>query len=161
MAKEMKEVDIFRDTYVRYLGYANEVGEAFRGIVAKNLVRFSYAVAIGYVIADSSCKAVVAYQQEPSPHKIKRVALSASDCLIWQGFASVVIPGFTINRICYSVQFAQKKFSGKKFQSPWISVAIGLISIPFIIHPIDALVENGMNLTYRKWVGHSPNIAPD
>ena len=30
---EEKEVDIYRDTPVRLLGYANEVGEAFRALV--------------------------------------------------------------------------------------------------------------------------------
>ena len=36
MADEKKEtaaVDIYRDTPVRFLGYANEVGEAFRALV--------------------------------------------------------------------------------------------------------------------------------
>ena len=28
------EVDIYRDTPVRFLGYANEVGEAFRALVS-------------------------------------------------------------------------------------------------------------------------------
>ncbi|XP_012266763.1 mitochondrial fission process protein 1 [Athalia rosae] len=161
MAKGIKEVDIFRDTHVRYLGYANEVGEAFRSIVGKNLVRLSYAVAIGYVLADSSHKAAVVYQQDASSNRIKQVALSASDTLIWQGFASVIIPGLTINRLCYAVQLAQKKLNNKKFKSPWVSVAVGLASIPFIIRPIDLLVEDGMNHTYRQWVGYSPNKVPD
>ena len=34
-----KEVDIYRDTLVRLLGYANEVGEAFRALVH---VRYQY-----------------------------------------------------------------------------------------------------------------------
>ena len=34
-APEVKpEVDIYRDTPVRFLGYANEVGEAFRALVS-------------------------------------------------------------------------------------------------------------------------------
>ena len=34
-----EEKDVFRDTPVRYLGYANEVGEAFRAQVHVNWVR--------------------------------------------------------------------------------------------------------------------------
>ena len=37
MAEDKKpesEVDIYRDTPVRFLGYANEVGEAFRALVS-------------------------------------------------------------------------------------------------------------------------------
>ena len=47
------EVDIYRDTPVRFLGYANEVGEAFRALVHVNWVRFSYGVASAYVLADT------------------------------------------------------------------------------------------------------------
>ena len=46
------EVDLFRDTPVRYLGYANELGEAFRPILPKFLVP-SYFVSFGYVFADT------------------------------------------------------------------------------------------------------------
>ena len=65
--KSPEETDIYRDTPVRYLGklpilptvtppypgYANEVGESFRSIVGVNWVRLSYAVSIGYVLADT------------------------------------------------------------------------------------------------------------
>lgn len=38
------------------LGYANEVGESFRAVVHKNVVRGSYVVAFGYVLADTADK---------------------------------------------------------------------------------------------------------
>lgn len=52
-----KEVDIYRDTPVRLLGYANEVGEAFRALVNVKLVYASYGVASAYVLADTYDKA--------------------------------------------------------------------------------------------------------
>ncbi|ESO97543.1 hypothetical protein LOTGIDRAFT_60346, partial [Lottia gigantea] len=45
--------DVFRDTWVRYLGYSNEVGEAFRSLVNVKLVYLSYGLASSYVLADS------------------------------------------------------------------------------------------------------------
>ena len=36
---EEKAVDIYRDTPVRFMGYANEVGEAFRALVNVRSVR--------------------------------------------------------------------------------------------------------------------------
>lgn len=54
---EAKEVDIYRDTPVRLLGYANEVGEAFRALVDKKVVLASYGVASVYVLADTYDKA--------------------------------------------------------------------------------------------------------
>ena len=38
------------------LGYANEVGEAFRSLVHVRWVRFSYVVASTYVCADAASK---------------------------------------------------------------------------------------------------------
>jgi len=42
---EAGEVDIYRDTPLRYLGYANEVGEAFRALMHVRWVRAAYGVA--------------------------------------------------------------------------------------------------------------------
>ena len=52
-----EEVDIYRDTPVRLLGYSNEVGEAFRALVHVNWVRASYGLASAYVLADTADKA--------------------------------------------------------------------------------------------------------
>ena len=49
--------DLFRDTWLRYLGYANEVGESFR-YQAPWAVKPSYAIAFGYVLADTVDKTV-------------------------------------------------------------------------------------------------------
>ena len=49
--KKPEEVDIYRDTPLRLLGYANEVGEAFRALVHVNWVRLSYGVASCYVVS--------------------------------------------------------------------------------------------------------------
>ncbi|CAN0168442.1 unnamed protein product, partial [Ectocarpus fasciculatus] len=50
------QVDIFRDTALRYMGYANEVGEAFRPLIPAFAVVASYGVAIAYVSADAVAK---------------------------------------------------------------------------------------------------------
>ena len=49
------DVDIYRDTPVRFLGYANELGESFRPIFPA-LVAPSYALAFSYVFADTHDK---------------------------------------------------------------------------------------------------------
>ncbi|XP_011684660.1 PREDICTED: mitochondrial fission process protein 1 [Wasmannia auropunctata] len=156
MTNEQVEVDLYRDTYVRYLGYANEVGEAFRSLVPKSVVWFSYAVSSGYVLADTVHKGAKVYRTDITPQRTKNVLLSTSDTLIWQAFASVIIPGFTINRICAAVLFAQRRSIRAAWKKPWIPTLIGLVSIPFIIHPIDHAVEGAMDVTYRKWTGYHP-----
>jgi len=57
-----KDVDIYRDTPIRLLGYANEVGEAFRAIVSAKLVWASYGLASMYVLADTQDKVYIKQQ---------------------------------------------------------------------------------------------------
>ncbi|GBP64666.1 Mitochondrial fission process protein 1 [Eumeta japonica] len=89
--------DFFRDTWIRYMGYANEVGEAFRGVVPAHVVRKSYYVAFGYVVADTAHKSLKVLKND---RKLSKSVAVAGDALIWQTLASVLIPGLAINRIC-------------------------------------------------------------
>ena len=136
-----EEVDIYRDTPIRYLGYANEVGEAFRNLVHKNAVRFSYLVSASYVLADATSKA----RKEKDLVDGKPIRTFA-DVLIWQGLASVAIPGFTINRICWGLGKALQKLPANKRSV--IVTGSGLLAIPFIIKPID----KGVDLLMEKGV---------
>lgn len=47
---------------IPFSGYANEIGEAFRSIVPNSIVWLSYAVASGYVLADTINNGFKAYQ---------------------------------------------------------------------------------------------------
>ncbi|XP_077996336.1 mitochondrial fission process protein 1-like [Glandiceps talaboti] len=148
-----KETDLFRDTLVRYLGYANEVGESFRSLVPVSVVRFSYLVASGYVAADSVDKGWKAnkIQWKDDSIKTKKVIHAVGDCLVWQGLASVIIPGVTINRICaLSLYLMAKSTSLPLNVRKWTTTAIGLSAIPFIIKPIDRGVDLMMDSTVRK-----------
>jgi len=137
------EVDIYRDTPVRLLGYANEVGEAFRKLVPSAVVKASYGVSFAYVLADTFDKT----KKAPEGKK----AVYAVDTLIWQTLASIAIPGFTINRICALSYFLLNKSKGMSPSARlWTTTAIGLASIPFIVKPIDHGVDYVMDKTLRK-----------
>lgn len=149
------EVDLYRDTPVRYLGYANEVGEAFRSLVKKVVVHATYGVAVGYVLADTADKATKRHKLPESEGGGTRGALIASgDTLIWQMLASVIVPGFTINRICWGSSKILKatKLKGAHPAVKFIPTIVGLASIPLIIHPIDSAIDTLMDNTYRKYV---------
>eukprot|EP00088_Acartia_fossae_P030147 TRINITY_DN3111_c0_g1_i15.p1 TRINITY_DN3111_c0_g1~~TRINITY_DN3111_c0_g1_i15.p1 ORF type:complete len:154 (+),score=28.74 TRINITY_DN3111_c0_g1_i15:87-548(+) len=152
MAEEKGEVDIYRDTPVRFLGYANEVGEAFRALVHVRWVRLSYVVASGYVLADTQDKAG---KKLKAGGDHKEVAISAMDTLVWQAFASVIVPGFFINRLCAASLFGLARALPTVAESSrkWAVTGLGLGSIPFIIHPIDNMVHAVMDNTTRKWIG--------
>lgn len=73
--------DFFRDTWIRYLGYANEVGEAFR-YVLPSLVAPSYFLSIGYMLGDVIDKG--RREHGRSLGDVKRTLETSLDCFIWQ-----------------------------------------------------------------------------
>ncbi|QDZ22942.1 mitochondrial fission process protein [Chloropicon primus] len=154
--------DLYRDTFVRYAGYANEVGESFKNIVSKTTYRASYAVAIMYVIADATDKGIKAEaiaatgsgqaSGEAAKSPEVEAAKAAVDTLIWQSLASVIIPGYTINRIVWLAKKLTDSFDGK-LPAPakkWAPTLVGLSVIPLIVHPIDEGVTKLLDLTIRN-----------
>ncbi|XP_063171348.1 mitochondrial fission process protein 1 isoform X4 [Candoia aspera] len=132
--------DPYRDTWLRYLGYANEVGESFRALVPVSVVWASYGVATAYVTADAvdKGKKAAAAAKPLEEGRTTRTAVAVVDTFIWQGLASVVIPGFTINRICAGSLYLMGSLT--RWPLPvrkWTTAAVGLMAIPFIIKPID------------------------
>ena len=131
--------DRFREWPVRLLGYANEVGEAFRPLVPRWVVNISYATAGSYVLTDAAWRASTAPSEQSA-------AFEAFDTLVWQTLASVVIPGAAINRVVWMV--------GRLTASRWLPTAIGLGCIPLIVDPIDRGVEVGMDMGIRPLLAH-------
>jgi fission process protein 1 len=147
------EVDIYRDTALRYAGYANEVGEAFAPLTPGWCVPFSYAVAITYVIADTidKTKKVLDGTKYAGDNINTCAAIEGVDALIWQLAASVALPGYTIHQLV-AIVVALLDASGVD-QSGVISAlptACGLAMIPFIVKPLDELAEVAMDVTFRK-----------
>jgi hypothetical protein len=54
--------DPFKDSLWRFLGYANEVGEALRPLVPSAFVWSTYAIAIGYAAGDTYHKTNQVYE---------------------------------------------------------------------------------------------------
>lgn len=146
--------NVFRDSPLRYLGYANEIGESFRYQFPK-LVVPSYMVAFGYCIADAASAGHQTYNEASttkSPTAAFDSVVSTFDCLIWQSLASVMIPGATINQIVRASRFAvsRRPIAIPAMVATWMPTAMGLGSIPLIIQPIDHGVDLLMDSTYRK-----------
>uniref|UniRef100_U5EHF3 Mitochondrial fission process protein 1 n=1 Tax=Corethrella appendiculata TaxID=1370023 RepID=U5EHF3_9DIPT len=148
----INEKDIFRDTPIRYLGYANEIGEAFRPIIKKIFVHATYGVAVSYVLTETSYKSKIQYDKPEPEGGFRSAAILSGDILLWQMLASVIVPGFTINRICWLTKKAVKVSKIKGPVGKWTPTMIGLLAIPFIIHPIDKSIDFVMDSTYRKYL---------
>ena len=112
------DYNIFRDSLLRYCGYANEVGESFRYMYPK-FVTPSYVVAFGYCLADSVSAGyqVMAVTEDVGDErsssssktltrsKETRAAIAFFDTLLWQSLASVAIPGGVINTIVRATRY--------------------------------------------------------
>lgn len=146
------EPDLYRDTWVRYLGYANEVGESFRALVPKALVWATYGIATAYVTADAADKGRKAAQTKTDgPGRTTDITVAVVDTFVWQALASVAIPGFTINRICATSLYLMGRVT--RWPLPvrkWATTAIGLSTIPVIITPIDRSVDFLLDSSLRK-----------
>lgn len=95
------------------------------------------------------------FQQKPEVLGGKRIwpaAKIAGDVFLWQIFASVIIPGFVINRITWGVGKLCKNAKLTGLGRKWTPTCIGLLAIPFIIRPIDSAVDHAMDNTYRKYL---------
>ena len=96
MATNFSEVDIFRDSPLRYAGYLNEVGEAFRPLVPEFIVYLSYVAALSYVFADTASKGKAAADEQSGDFGCGQCAVL--ECLTFQMLASIIFPSFIINR---------------------------------------------------------------
>jgi len=140
MSEGSGDPDALRQGPVRLLGYANEVGEAFRPLVPRWAVAASYGVAGAYVSADAGWRSMM----PPPGHS---PIVEAVDTVLWQGLASVAIPGFVINRI---VHVAGRLSPASIVR--WSPTAAGLASIPLIIKPIDHGVDELMDKVVRPFI---------
>ena len=70
------------------------------------------------------------------------------DALIWQALASVIVPGFVVNRVVAT--------AGRATTRPMVPTFCGLASIPLIIKPIDHAVDAAMDASLRPYVLKTP-----
>ena len=124
-------VDLYRDTPVRFLGYANELGESFKPLIPRVAYLGTYGVACAYVAADANDK----YRRDGDVAR-------GVDALIWQALASVIVPGFVVNRVV--------AMAGRATTRPMVPTFCGLASIPLIIKPIDHAVDAAIRGT--TWI---------
>lgn len=144
------EVDIYRDSPLRFLGYANEVGEAFRPLVPVEVVYFSYFAAISYILADTFDKG----KQGADKGGIVPGALGAMDTFCWQMLASVLFPSFCINRLVVLLaSLGEEGALPDLLSASWIPTVAGLVLIPLIILPLDTLAHFTLNQSFRKGSG--------
>ena len=77
---------------------------------------------------------------------------ACSDTLVWQTLASVVIPGFLINRVVKGTTMAMPALRLPAIATKWLPTVVGLAMIPLIIHPIDQFVDYLLDSSSRPYM---------
>ena len=154
--EKASQFNIFRDSPLRYLGYANEVGESFR-YQFPFLVAPSYTVAFSYCILDSATIGHTTWTNYDASTSSRsrgiHTSIATCDAMMWQTLASVLIPGYTINMLVKASRFVvSRTMTQTGFAATWLPTAIGMASIPFIVEPIDKAVDTAMDMTIRQWL---------
>lgn len=150
-------------------------------MVPVKLVYLSYCISTAYVTSHSVYCGLLARTSHPGlaktpsdGHKSHHYATNHSkpatvlspakaflDTLLWQGLASVVIPGLVINRTCALSRLVLSQLLRRQLSHTarqWIVMGIGLGAIPLIIHPIDRTVDKFMDLYMRPLFLKESNI---
>jgi fission process protein 1 len=146
-----KNVDPYRETSLRYMGYANELGEAFITYLPEWGLPASYCIAASYVMFDTIDKGEKAYNSAEEEDKIVDTLRISTETLTWQMLASVFWPGSIIRVI---VNMAAGIISTNNMDDNqlmhFLPTLIGISAIPMIVKPIDSTVDKIMEGSISK-----------
>jgi len=157
-----KEYDVYRDSMLRYMGYANELGEAFVAWVPAWGVPASYGVAAAYVVMDTLDKGGKRWAKHRGDDDgAAQAAAVALVTFTWRMFASVFWPGSIIRVVVASTTLALAAAdldgpavealaaSGLDLERALPTLA-GLAVVPLIVKPIDAVIDAAGNASFSK-----------
>src|SRR5210317_268612 len=144
-----KNVDPYRETSLRYMGYANELGEAFTSYLPEWGLPASYCVAASYVMFDTIDKGQKAFDAAEEEDKLTDTLRISAETLTWQMLASVFWPGSIIRVI---VNASATMISNRHLDNElhFLPTLIGLMAIPAIVKPIDTTVDKLMENSISK-----------
>jgi fission process protein 1 len=155
-------VDPYRETSLRYMGYANELGEAFTSYLPDWGLPASYCVAASYVMFDTIDKGQKAYEAADEGEKFQDAARISSETLTWQLLASVFWPG-SIIRVIVNLSanmIVNRHLDDSRFFH-FLPTLVGLMAIPLIVKPIDTTVDKMMESSISKVIHDEINTPED
>ena len=147
------EYDVFKHSNLRYIGYSNEFGEAFRNVVPKKVVYASWVVECLYFFSDVAHKSYLSFYRLETENKKDQflgVFHSSSHTILWQFFASVTLPALIINRIVKFSKIMVQKRTNNISRIKSIPTFIGLSCIPIMPYVVDPFVDNILDRYFKK-----------
>jgi len=154
-AAENKEYDWFKDSPVRYLAFANDVGEVLRSVVGNKVANLSWLITGLYSGLD-----VLA-----SSHRVHKasgdwslVKAEFKDAALWQLFASVLITPLMLKSKCLALEAVTQRLISANNKSTVVKFARNygphtftiVVGIPVVVPYGDQLVDDIMDKYYRQ-----------
>ncbi len=134
------EKDIFRHTALRYLGYTNEVAEAFRYHISRRSIFLAYGISTMYVLGDGIDKTIKKHNKSHFTTWMNK-DLFKTFCLtsLWQIISTEILPGLSVFII---VKFTKNRINNNTFKyKSFIPTFVGLCAIPIFPYTIDPVVD--------------------
>lgn len=147
----VKNVDPYRETSLRYMGYANDLGESFTQYLPDWGVPASYCVSASYVFFDTIDKGQKAYENSKKEDRFKETFRASAETLAWQLMASILWPGSLIRIITnMSATFLHMNHLDENNFSHFLPTFCGIAAIPHIVKPIDETVDKIVKKSVSK-----------
>jgi len=139
-----RRFDPYRETSIRYMGYANEVGEALEDYLPEWGLPASYCVAATYVMFDTLDKGQKAFDAAPKDERLEETLKASTETFIWQILASLFWPGGVIRLTVNIIDYLTPG------ENEYLSTVLGILLIPVIVRPIDEFVDGIMEDSISK-----------
>jgi len=165
LENKIKSVKIFNNnelfnSKIRYLGYSCVIGELFRGIIPKSLLKASYLLSLSYITYDVYNSTLTEFKTNKKPYEYKLFDSfsEGTNALVWQILATGAIPIFILSQ---SVRLFSKIifwFTVRKSIVKLLSIGCSVSLIPFFPVTVDPLVTKTLNIINGFLYNNSKNM---
>jgi fission process protein 1 len=131
----------------RYAAYCSDLGEAFRPIVSKWLVRGTYAISWGYVLGDVTYTGYIDHKKGIQGNELYR---NVAQRTVFQSFASMIFPAITIHTVVHQSKRLFKSQAWLQKYVKWGPTFCGLGIVPFLPFMYDHPVETATEYVFDK-----------
>lgn len=159
------ESNVWRDTPLRYVGYADELGEAMAPYIGHQAVTGSYLLSGLYALGDvitSSHRVYHKHRDLSRQHRIRKTVTEALDSTLFHLAATVFIPALMIKYLRQGITrgmgHALVPPAIGRFRTP-IATLAGVLAIPLISKPVDQAIDKVLDWTYRPLAGKNRIIG--
>ncbi|KAJ3486189.1 hypothetical protein NLI96_g4427 [Meripilus lineatus] len=140
----------------RYVAYTSDVGEAFRPIVPPAVVTAAYGISWLYLAGDVGYESYKAHRKGPTPLEAAhfseptRISMIAVKRAVFQTFASMALPAFTIHTMVKQSKRAFVNVQNPRIKT-WGPTVTGLAIVPVLPYLFDKPVEHATDAAF-EWI---------